>query len=288
MLVKEMVKMGEMRLSKAHCMDPKIDAEALYCYLTDTDKVQLFLQANEPTNERLVEQYFDLISEREKRIPLQYITGTQDFMGMTFEVTPDVLIPRQDTELLVEEAAKIINGKNQRTKDRRRWRVLDLCCGSGAISVSIAKICPGARVTATDISKPAVEVAAKNAKRNRVKVKFLQGDLFEPAKKKKFDMITSNPPYIRTNMIPILQDEIKEHEPILALDGGKDGLDLYRKIITKAPNYLKEHGVLVLEIGHDQADEIVHLIKETGAFTKVYVEKDLAKNDRLIYTSTLY
>lgn len=242
MQVKDIIKLGEVQLIKAHCMDPKIDAEELYCYLTGMDKVKLFLQAKEEVPKEVEEKYFQLIEKRAHRIPLQHITGTQEFMGLTFQVGPDVLIPRQDTETLVEEAARMITGNHDKVRSRKRWSVLDLCCGSGAIGISLAKICSNIKVTATDLSVSAIETAQKNSERNRVKIKFLEGDLFAPIKSRKFDMIVSNPPYIKTHMIPILQDEIKQFEPMLALDGGLDGLDFYRRIIKEAPSHLKSQG----------------------------------------------
>lgn len=288
MLVKEMIKRGESRLLKAHCMDPWLDAELLYYYLTGTDRVGLFMRAKDPVDEETCKKYFELISQREKRIPLQHITGTQEFMGLTFQVNPDVLIPRQDTEILVEEAARIIRGDNPRIRERRSWKILDLCCGSGAIGISLARICENIKVTASDYSQPALETAKINAQQNHVKIRFRQGDLYKAVGRRKYDLIASNPPYIKSHMIPILQDEVKAHEPMMALDGGEDGLDFYRTIISQAPRHLKKQGTLILEIGHDQAQEVSALIRETGAFTKVHVVKDLAGHDRVVYASALY
>lgn len=288
MLVREMIKLGESRLMKAHCMDPWIDAELLYYHLTGADRVELFLRSGQPASEQLQKDYFDLIQQREKRIPLQHITGTQEFMGLTFRVNSNVLIPRQDTEILVEEAAKIIRGDNPRFHKRRSWKVLDLCCGSGAIGISLARICENVQVTASDYSPTALETAKKNAQMNRVKIKFLKGDLFQAVGKKTYDMIVTNPPYISSHMIPMLQDEVKTHEPMMALDGGADGLDFYKKIIAGAPDHLKKQGILALEIGHDQAEAVAAMIRETGAFTKVNVVKDLAGHDRAVYAAALY
>ena len=170
MLVKEMIKEGEHRLMRAHCSDPWLDAELLYYHLTGTDRVGLFLRAKQPVDEETQEKYFALITEREKRIPLQHITGTQEFMGLDFEVNPNVLIPRQDTETLVEEAARIIRGDNPRIRHRRSWKVLDLCCGSGAIGISLARICENEKVSACDYSQPALETARRNAEANRANV----------------------------------------------------------------------------------------------------------------------
>ena len=288
MLVKEMIKEGERRLMAAHCMDPWIDAEQLYYYLTGTDRVGLFLRAKQEVDEETQKKYFDLITEREKRIPLQHITGTQEFMGMDFEVNEHVLIPRQDTEILVEEAARIIRGDNPRIRGRKSWKVLDLCCGSGAIGISLARICGGIKVTAADYSADALEVAQRNATANRVKIKFRHGDLFGAVGNRRYDMIVSNPPYIKSHMIPILQDEVKVHEPMMALDGGEDGLVFYRKIVEQASDHLRKNGMLIFEIGHDQAEEVSQLIQDTGKFTKVHVVKDLAGHDRVVYAEALY
>ena len=273
---------------RAHCMDAKIDAEQLYYHVTGTDRVGLFLRANQEVDEETQKKYYELIGQREQRIPLQHITGTQEFMGLEFEVNPDVLIPRQDTEILVEEAANIIHGNNPRVRSRANWKVLDLCCGSGAIGVSLARVCDNVKITCADYSQPALETAQRNAEKNRVKIKFRQGDLFGAVGRRKYDMIVSNPPYIRTQMIPILQDEVKVHEPMMALDGGEDGLVFYRRIVQEAKNHLRKNGVLIFEIGHDQAEEVSQLIQETGAFTKVHVVKDLPGHDRVVYAEALY
>ena len=225
-------------------------------------------------------------------------------MGFNFKVSPDVLIPRQDTEVLVTEAAKLLRDERKaaaHSKSKSRGglfklfsappgqEVLDLCCGSGAIGISLAKICEDLSVTATDISEAAIELAKENAKANRVEVEFLQGDLYEAlrgADKGKrvwsFDMIISNPPYIKTNTIAMLQEEVKDHEPMLALDGGRDGLDYYRRIVADAHLYLKDGGWLMLEIGYDQGEDLRKLIMETGQFSTPEVIHDLAGRDRVV------
>lgn len=288
MTIREMIKEGERRLMTAHCMDPWIDAEQLYYYLTGTDRVGLFLRANQEADQETQDKYFALIEKREQRIPLQHITGKQEFMGLDFEVNEHVLIPRQDTEILVEEAARIIRGDNPRTRARKAWKVLDLCCGSGAIGVSLSRICHNIKVTCADYSKEALQVAERNAESNRVKIKFRHGDLFGAVGHRRYDMIVSNPPYIKSHMIPILQDEVKIHEPMMALDGGEDGLVFYRKIVDQACDHLRKNGVLIFEIGHDQAEEVSQLIQETGKFTKVHVVKDLPGHDRVVYAEALY
>lgn len=284
-----LVKEGEYQLSKAFCMDPKIDAQELYCYLTGLDKVSLFLKAEEEVDPETEEKYMELIRRRAERIPLQHITGVQEFMGYTFKVNPHVLIPRQDTETLVTEAAKTIQSTPreklsffEKLKGRKEWDVLDLCCGSGAVGISLAKICSNVKVTATDISAEAVETAEANAEDLRVKVRFLTGDMFEPVKGRKFDMIVSNPPYIRTNMISILQEEVKDHEPLNALDGGRDGLDFYRTIVEKAADFLKPEGFLLVEIGHDQGEDMRKMLKDSGKYSPAVVIKDLPGRDRVV------
>ena len=284
-----LVKEGEYQLSKAFCMDPKIDAQELYCYLTGLDKVSLFLKAEEEVDPETEEKYMELIRRRAERIPLQHITGVQEFMGYTFRVNPHVLIPRQDTETLVTEAAKTIQSTPreklsffEKLKGRKEWDVLDLCCGSGAVGISLAKICSNVKVTATDISAEAVETAEANAEDLRVKVRFITGDMFEPVKGRKFDMIVSNPPYIRTNMISILQEEVKDHEPLNALDGGRDGLDFYRTIVERAADFLKPEGFLLVEIGHDQGEDLRKMLKDSGKYSPAAVIKDLPGRDRVV------
>ncbi len=284
-----LIKEGEYRLAKAYCMDAKIDAQELYCFLTGMDKVQVFLKAEEEVDAETEEKYMELIAKRAERIPLQHITGVQEFMGHTFKVTEDVLIPRQDTETLVTEAAKVIQETPhekltffEKLKGGREWDVLDLCCGSGAIGISLAKISSRVKVLGTDISEKALAVAEENAKNLRVKMKFASGDMFAPAAGRKFDMIVSNPPYIRTRMISILQEEVKNHEPLQALDGGRDGLDFYRIIVKEAADFLKPEGYLLMEIGHDQGEDLRKMIKDDGKYTPAEIIRDLPGRDRVV------
>ena len=282
MLVREMIKLGESRLTKAHCMDPWLDAELIYYHITGADRVELFLRGREPVDEETQKRYFDLIARREQRIPLQHITGTQEFMGLNFQVNPNVLIPRQDTEILVEEAAKIIRGDNSKTHRRKAWKVLDLCCGSGAIGIALSRICENVKVTASDCSEPALETAKQNAKKNRVKLRFRQGDLYKAVGKRRYDLIASNPPYIRSHMIPILQDEVKLHEPMIALDGGEDGLDFYRSVTTLWREALRTGGMLFFEVGIGQADDVLRLMRSVG-FGDLEITTDPAGIPRVVY-----
>lgn len=284
-----LIKEGEYRLSKSGCMDAKIDAEELYSFLTGMDKVTIFLKADEEVAPETEEKYFELIARRASRVPLQHITGVQEFMGHTFKVSPDVLIPRQDTETLVTEAAKTIQKTPreklsfvEKLKGNKEWDVLDLCCGSGAIGISLAKICSNIKVTASDISSAAIKIAEENAHNLRTKIKFIKGDMFQPHAEKKFDMIVTNPPYIKTKMISILQDEVKDHEPMAALDGGRDGLNFYRIIVEEAVNYLKPDGFLIMEIGHDQGEDLRKMLKDSGKYTAAEVIRDLPGRDRVV------
>ena len=289
-----LIKEGEYRLVKAGCMDAKIDAQELYCFLTGIDKLQIFMQAEDEVDPEVERKYNALIQRRAERVPLQYITGVQEFMGHKFHVDQSVLIPRQDTETLVVEAARAIQSTPrdkmsfwERLRGGKNWDVLDLCCGSGAVGISMAKICDNIHVTGTDISGAAIAVAEANAKSLRVKADYLQGDLFAAldAKKpedRKFDMIVSNPPYIRTNMIAVLQDEIKNYEPREALDGGRDGLDFYRRIVAEAPTYLKKDGFLMFEIGHDQGEDLRKMIRDDGRYTDAEVIRDIPGKDRVV------
>lgn len=275
LVVKDLVKMGETQLKKAGCPEPKLDAELLYCHMKGIDRTEFIMEWSDVMEDRICEQYFDLIAIRATRRPLQHIIGTQDFMGMTFGVREDVLIPRHDTETVVEKAEEIIKGNKVKT-------VLDLCCGSGIIGISLARRNPGLKVTATDSSAAAKALTESNTKRNGVKINVLIGDLFTPLGRKRFDMIVSNPPYIPREVIGTLADEVRRFEPQDALDGGPSGLDFYHRIIKDAPEHLKKDGWLVLEIGHDQAKAVTAMMEETGAYDEIAVYKDLAGHDRTV------
>ncbi len=299
-----LIKEGEYRLTKAGVPDAAIDAEELYCFMKGCDKVILFLNKEQEADKETEEEYFRLIEKRASRIPLQHITGKQEFMGFDFKVGPDVLIPRQETEVLVTEAAKILREERKsaagaRHKSRGKLlglfssppvqEVLDLCCGSGAIGISLAKICEDLSVTATDISEEALALARENAKANRVEIEFLKGDLFEAIdtgekskRVKTYDMIISNPPYIKSSLIALLQNEVKDHEPVGALDGGSDGLNFYRRIVADSYRYLKNDGWLMLEIGYDQGESLRDMIRETGHFREPEIIRDLAGRDRVV------
>ena len=289
LIMKELIQIGESALDKAGCMDPKIDAELIMMFMLSMNRQQLFIKSPNLLDEKTCEAYFKLIDVRAGGTPVQYITGEQEFMGISFIVNENVLIPRQDTETLVEEVIREVKeGTAQNKAPRSGYQILDLCCGSGAIGVSLCKHLEDVKVTAADISDKAIAVAKMNAQNAGVgkRMKFLAGDLFGSLRKGiggiKFHMIVSNPPYIKRDVIPTLQREVAEHEPMLALDGGEDGLDFYRRIIKEAPDYLKPNGLLFLEIGHDQGEAVCALAEDTDRFEDLQIIKDLPGLDRVV------
>lgn len=274
LLVSDIITMAQKQMAAAGIEDTKTDAEALYCYLKHVDRARFFLQWSEPADELTTENYFALVARRCKREPLQLILGEQEFLGLPIKTRPGVLIPRLDSEV-VAMAAEIL------LKDMKNKTVLDLCCGSGALGIALVKRAE-AKVTFTDLSETAVELTKDNLVMHAVKADVLTGDLFAPVAKKKFGMIVSNPPYIRTEVIPTLMPEVRQYEPMSALNGGADGLDFYRRIVAEAPEHLKKEGALVLEIGHDQAFAVTEMLEQSPAFTEIHLMKDLAQNDRVV------
>ena len=275
MTIRELITIGEKRLTEAGIHDAANDARELLSFVTGRDRSGLIMYINSEVANETARRYYDLIGERASHTPLQHITGEQEFMGYRFKVTGDVLVPRMDTEVLVEEAAKraILGAK-----------ILDLCTGSGIIGIALKKMCFGADVTMTDISEAALEVARENAEANKAEVRILRSDMFEGLDPgEKFTMIVSNPPYIPAGEIEKLDPEVRDHDPHLALDGGEDGLDIYRIIARKAPDHLMAGGWLLLEIGYDQGETVPGLLRETGRFEEdIQVIKDLAGNDRTV------
>lgn len=284
MIVKELLQVGQKALEVAGIYDAKVDAELLLCYMLHVDKAGLFMIWARMLDDSQCNSYFDLIDQRSTRLPLQHITGVQEFMGYPFMVNEKVLIPRLDTEILAETAM------DYSANFKKKVHLLDLCCGSGAIGISLDKICKNVKVTCSDISDDAVELAKKNAKQLKANVSFAIGDLFEPFKKKlgntKFDLIVSNPPYIESEVIPTLEKEVREYEPHLALDGGRDGLDYYRRIIEEAPSYLRENGMVLFEIGHNQGKAIEELAILRGPYVSVEIKQDHSGLDRVAICRT--
>lgn len=291
LLLKDLLNMGEARLKKGNCPTPRLDAELLFYHMLGKDKSWLFLHYGDEVDDKICEEYFMLIDSRAEGTPLQHITGSQEFMGLNFQVNKKVLIPRQDTEILVEKALGMVKEKRA---FKRRVRILDLCCGSGAIAISLAyHLCNQnikAFLFASDVSPDAISIARNNSVLNKVDrhIRFIEGDLFKPFPKdrrgkgkQQFDFILSNPPYIPSGVIPTLMREIKDHEPIIALDGGADGLDFHKRILKEAHSYLVKGGVLALEIGYDQGDSLKFLADDVKAYGNVEILKDFSGNDRL-------
>jgi len=291
LVLKDVISIAIKRLELAGCGTPKLDAEVLLSFYLKVDRSFIFAHYSEDLDDKRCEAYFELIDMRAAGVPVPYITGTQEFMGISFKVNQHVLIPRPDTETLAEEAIKAVKAKKRLLGN---VDILDLCCGSGALCVSLAYYLPKARFEAVDISKKALETAKQNAADYDLssRIKFLHGDLLEPVRKGslgkgRFDIIVSNPPYIRSEEIRTLQREIVEFEPLIALDGGTDGLDFYRRIVDGAAVHLKKEGELMLEIGWDQAEDLRRIIAEDGRYSEAEIIKDLAGHDRVVKTSLL-
>lgn len=242
------------------------EARILLAHSLKTTKEEL-IKRKELT-EKEVETFFRLINRRLEKEPYAYIVGYKEFMGLKFIVNENVLIPREDTEILVQEAIES-NKKN----------VLDMCTGTGCIAISLAKYIKNAKITASDISITALNTAKQNAVLNNVYINFIQSNLFENIEDK-FDLIVSNPPYIRKKDIEKLQEEVKK-EPILALSGGDTGLIFYERIIKDAHKYLEKHGILMFEVGYDQAGDVAELLKQNG-YRNIRIVKDLNKHDRVV------
>ena len=262
-------------LQDAGVPDARLDAEYLLAGVLDAPRLLVVASGETPLTDTRAEQYFALVARRQGREPLQYILGTQPFMGCSFYVDERVLIPRQDTETLCAQALQ---------NAPEPGAALDLCTGSGARAFVIKKAMPALSVSASDISEDALTLARQNAALNGVSVDFRAGDLFAPFEGERFSMIVSNPPYIPTGDLPALQEEVRR-EPALALDGGEDGLSFYRRIAREAPDHLTQDGVLLLEIGCDQAQAVCGLLREAG-FAAPQVVRDTAGRDRVIIART--
>lgn len=273
--VQELLVLSTQYLEQQGCASPRLDAELLLGHVLDLDRVHVYLNLARPLEIEEVDAYRRLIGLRGRRVPVAYLTGTKEFYAKEFKVTKDVLIPRPETEILVDQAVEL-------AQQFSTPKVLDLGTGSGVIAITIAALCPAAQVLAVDISEDALKVAHENADHLGVadQLSFLHSDLFSQVPKEKYDVICSNPPYIPKADLARLEQEVLQ-EPQLALDGGDDGLDFYCQIIAIAPGYLAQGGYLIVEIGYDQAAAVLRLAQEHG-FTGGQVIKDYAGHDRVV------
>jgi release factor glutamine methyltransferase len=258
---------------------PRLDIELLIRkVLGDVDKLYIHLNLNKDLTNEEKSNLIDMVNQRKKGRPMAYILGTREFMGLDFSVKEGVLIPRPDTEILVEEVINLC-------KDVKNPVILDIGTGSGAITVSLAKYIYDSKVYSFDISDIALEVGKTNAINNNVdhKISFIKSNLFDSIKDKNilFDVIVSNPPYIRKNDMPTLHTQVKDYEPYIALEGGEDGLDFYKKITKESIKYLKENGILAYEVGHDQAIDVKDIMIQNG-YHNITIHKDLSNIDRVV------
>ena len=266
----EILEYAQRQLADAGIEDAKIDAWYLMEYAFGIDRAYYFLNKDKSAPAGEKDKYSEYIKKRAMHIPLQHITGTQEFMGLEFKVDENVLVPRQDTENLVEQALPHVKGK----------KVLDMCTGSGCIAVSVKILGGSVRCDAADISDEALEIACYNAKKNNADITFIKSDMFDNITEK-YDVILSNPPYIRPDVIKELMPEVREHEPMLALDGGNDGLDFYRILAEKSKEHLEKDGMIMMEIGYDQGSDVKELFEKNG-YLEVKVIKDYSGNDRIV------
>ena len=290
------------RLEESGIEEASLDAWLLLEHVTGISRASYYADPDREMSPDEWRRYSELVGRRAERVPLQHITGTQEFMGLVFEVNEHVLIPRQDTEILVEQALAFIGSGKVPAAENSRTRILDMCTGSGCILLSVMHWAESYRQkalrkagdtarggekqdiiiegTGADISPKALAVAEKNARRLGISAGFVESDLFG-AVRGKYGMILSNPPYIRTDEIKDLQEEVRLHDPVIALDGREDGLYYYRRIVRESRSYLDEGGALLFEIGCDQAEAVSGLMRGVG-FSEITVKKDLAGLDRVV------
>lgn len=273
MIYRKLYETGKEQLMQAGVEEAALDARLLLEYVCHTARNDLLVHGDREVADREQERYCSLIRKRSERIPLQHLTGVQEFMGLEFLVNEHVLIPRQDTEILVEEVMKHLHDG---------FRVLDMCTGSGCILLSLLHYSNHCSGVGADISEEALKVAKRNAEKlQKQQADFVQSDLFSNVEGK-FEIIVSNPPYIRSDVIPTLMEEVRLHEPLTALDGMEDGLYFYRKIIGQSRTHLCGGGQLFFEIGYDQKEAVTGLMEAAG-FKNVTAVRDFAGLDRVVY-----
>jgi len=285
--VRQALQKGTEFLSQMGAASARLDAELLLSKALGCTKERLYLDYEMALETAVKDLYFSLLQRRARREPLAYITGEREFWSLRFHVTPEVLVPRPETELLVEVTLELA----KRLEKNHPIKILDLGTGSGAIAVSLAKELDDIEVWATDLSAPALEVARSNALRHggSEKIHFIEGDMFCPVRGQHgfFDMVVSNPPYVRQSELRNLAPEVRTWEPKLALVGGSDGLDFYRRIMEEAGLYLTDRGIVALEIGADMGSDVCRLIASAGRFSPASVYQDYAGRDRVVVARKL-
>lgn len=279
MVISELIAKGRALIEGKEYSNPRLESILVLSHLLSVDKSYIYVHGNKDLEESIEDEFINIMEKRAQGHPLQYLLNEEEFMGLSFYVEKGVLIPRPDTEVLVEFIIDYI--KNQKIN------VLDIGAGSGAISLSIAEYCPNTRVYGIDIEDIPIKIADINKKKLKIEnAYFYQGDLFgaleENKIEEKFHIIVSNPPYIRTSDIEGLQIEVKKYEPLIALDGGKDGLDFYRRISKEALNYLLPEAMLIYEIGFDQGSQVMDILNKEG-FKDISILKDYQGHDRVVY-----
>lgn len=279
--IEKLLENGIQNIRKREYNNPSLDAQLILSYILQKDRMYLHLYKDNEVKKSDEEKFYQMIKRRDEGYPLQYMTNSQEFMGLDFYVRDGVLIPRSDTEILVEKIIKIVE---LLYKDNDKVKILDMGTGSGAIAVSLSHYIENAAVTAVDISETAIEIANINKEKYNLKnLEILKCDMFDVDKlDKKYHIVVSNPPYIESHIIKDLQKEVSEYEPKLALDGGCDGLDYYRKIVEIFEKIHEERAVLSVEIGYNQENFVSDIFKCTNIFEKVESDKDLSGNSRVV------
>ncbi|HOA19395.1 MAG TPA: peptide chain release factor N(5)-glutamine methyltransferase [Sedimentibacter sp.] len=280
--IEKLLKDGIDIIKQREFNSPKLEVELILCYLLQKDRIYLHLNRKEEVSEEIKDKFYKLAEKRNNGYPLQYITNSQEFMGLDFYVQEGVLIPRPDTETLVETVINIV-----KERYNKEIKILDLGTGSGAIALSLAYYLRNSFVTAIDISDIAVETTKINIKKHNLNnIKVIKGNIFEDILGEKFDVLVSNPPYIESDEIKNLQTEVSVYEPRLALDGGVDGLDYYKPIVELFKKICEENGVLAVEIGRQQKKSVEEIFLNSKVFKEVKAYRDLAGNDRVIIGMT--
>lgn len=282
--IEKLLKDGIDIIKQREFNSPKLDTELILCYLLKKDRIYLHLNRKTEVNDDIKEKFYELAMKRSDGYPLQYITNSQEFMGLEFYIKEGVLIPRPDTEALVEKTIKIAKQKY----NNQNIKILDLGTGSGAIGISIAYYLKNSKVTAIDINDIAIETTNINIKKHNLNnINVIKANIFDDIlSDKKYHIVVSNPPYIEKDTIMNLQTEVSCYEPKLALDGGIDGLDYYRRIVELFKKIHEKDGILAVEIGFNQKEKVVEIFRNIELFKKIETYKDLSENDRVVIGMT--